>query len=66
MSQQKKNNKLTRKTVEHKGKDKIYRGQVISVVPGFSQWYNIKYVGHDATYVFNLEDYAKGDLKLVI
>lgn len=49
---------LVGKDIEHKfvdGKDeRLYKGKVISVVPGFSQWYNVKYENDDAIYAYNL------------
>lgn len=59
---------LVGKTVCHTFADqKEYKGFIISVVPGFGDWYNVKYEDDAAIYAFNLvEDYKKGDLKLVI
>ena len=55
---------LVGKKVKHQFKEKgeselkVYVGKVISVVPGFSNWYNIKYEEDDAIYAFNLvQDY---------
>ncbi|KAK3107360.1 hypothetical protein FSP39_012735 [Pinctada imbricata] len=58
---------LVGKVIDHKFTDKSYRGKVISVVPGFPSWYNVKYDGDDAIYAFNLmDDYKKGDLSIVV
>ena len=53
--------------VKHKFSDGIkHIGCVISVVPGFSDWYNIKYDGDIAIYAYNLCKYYKeGDLELL-
>ena len=57
---------LVGKTVDHQFTDKVYRGRVLSVVPGFSTWYNIKYKDDPAVYVYQLqEDYQNGDLTIV-
>ncbi|KAK3106600.1 hypothetical protein FSP39_023288 [Pinctada imbricata] len=59
---------LVGKKVEHTfAKDDVYRGEVISVVPGFPEWYNIKYENDSAIYAYNLQlDYKNGDLKIVV
>lgn len=59
---------LVGKKVSHKFSDGAeYIGTVISVVPGFCEWYNIKYQNDEAIYAYNLaEDYRNGDLKLVL
>ncbi|XP_076075718.1 uncharacterized protein LOC143046441 [Mytilus galloprovincialis] len=59
---------LVGKTIKHSFSDgNIYNGYVISMVPGFSMWYNIKYERDDAIYAFNLvEDMEKGDLSIVV
>ncbi|KAH3720672.1 hypothetical protein DPMN_063576 [Dreissena polymorpha] len=44
-----------------------YIGQVISQVPGYSDWYNIKYSGDPAIYTYQLlKDYSQGDLELLV
>ncbi|WAR11354.1 LOW QUALITY PROTEIN: hypothetical protein MAR_025534, partial [Mya arenaria] len=52
--------------IDHKFDDgKTHRGEVINVVPGFGEWYNIKYRGDPAVYVFNLKaDYKKGAVQI--
>ena len=63
---------LVGKSVKHQFKEgesnlKAYKGKVISVVPGFPNWYNIKYEEDEAIYAFNLvQDYKNGDLQLVV
>lgn len=59
---------LVGKHVKHKFSDGIeYKGYVISVVPGFGDWYNVKYDGDTAIYAYNLiKDYEQGDLQLMI
>lgn len=58
---------LVGKRIEHKFTDGVYKGFVISLVPGFPQWYNVKYEGDPAVYAYNLfDDYKKGDLKIVV
>ncbi|CAC5383514.1 unnamed protein product [Mytilus coruscus] len=48
---------LVGKTIKHSFSDgNIYDGYVISIVPGFSMWYNVKYEMDDAIYAFNLVD----------
>ena len=67
-TEQKRNGKplLVGKTVEHKFKDDKFIGNVISVVPGYSDWYNIKYQDDDAIYTYKLlEDYKDGCLKII-
>ena len=58
---------LVGKWIEHKFANNIwYKGKVLSVVPGFVEWYNVKYEGDSAVYVFKLhEDYAAGDLQML-
>ncbi|KAK6180549.1 hypothetical protein SNE40_012682 [Patella caerulea] len=59
---------LVNKRILHKFADgQEYPGYVINVVPGFPQWYNVKFDNDDAIYSYNLhEDYKKGDLKLSV
>ncbi|KAJ8304096.1 LOW QUALITY PROTEIN: hypothetical protein KUTeg_017679 [Tegillarca granosa] len=39
----------------------------LSVVPGFGDWYNIKYENNEAVYVYKLqENYSTGDLELIV
>jgi len=58
---------LVGKHIKHKFDNKWYFGQVLSVVPSFIEWYNVKYTDDPAVYVFKLqEDYAAGDLKIVL
>ena len=56
------------KTIEHEFSDGMkYIGKVISVVPGFPLWYNIKYEDDDAIYAYNIaEDYKSGDVKILV
>ncbi|KAK3092123.1 hypothetical protein FSP39_025387 [Pinctada imbricata] len=45
----------------------VYKGYVISGVPGFPLWYNVKYEGDEAIYAYNLaEDYKSGDVQIVV
>lgn len=59
---------LVGKNIEHKFSDgETYKGLVISVVPGFPKWYNVKYDGDDAVYAYNLHhDYKNGDLQIMV
>lgn len=59
---------LVCKNIEHKfSDDETYKGLVISVVPGFPKWYNVKYDGDDAVYAYNLHhDYKNGDLRIMV
>ena len=42
-------------------------GRVISTVPGFSMWFNIKYEEDEAIYTYKLlEDYEQGDLEIIV
>lgn len=46
---------------------KSYVGKVLSVVPGFSRWFNIKYENDDAVYVYKLiDDYQSDDLEILL
>lgn len=48
------------KSIKHRFEDSTYTGKVISVVPGFPEWYNVKYDNDPAVYAYNLkEDYKK-------
>ena len=55
---------LVGKRINHTFEDgKRYRGRVISVVPGFPDWYGVVYQGDEAVYTYKLlDDYAAGDL----
>ena len=55
--------------IKEKGRNelKVYRGKVISVVPGFPNWYNTKYEEDEVIYAINLvEDYKNGELQLIV
>ena len=59
------------KRVKHKfkvdGEEKWFPGIVISTVPGFNLWYNIKYDEDASIYTYRLEeDYAAGNLELIV
>ena len=62
---------LTGKVVKHRfeanGKQKIYKGRVISQVPGFPEWFNIVYTDEpDTIYSYKLsEDIERGDLQIL-
>ncbi|KAL4217907.1 hypothetical protein ACF0H5_022646 [Mactra antiquata] len=44
-----------------------YTGQIVSQVPGFPDWYNVKYSGDRAIYTYELMiEYKRGDLKLLV
>ena len=48
------------------GKEKWYKGQVLSLVPGTTDWYNVKYDGEDEILSLNLlVDIDKGDLEIL-
>ena len=48
------------------GKEKWYKGQVLSLVPGTTDWYNVKYDGEDEILSLNLlVDIHKGDLEIL-
>ena len=47
-------------------KEKWYKGQVLSLVPGTTDWYNVKYDGEDEILSLNLlVDIDKGDLEIL-
>lgn len=44
-----------------------FQGQVISQVPGFPLWYNVKYDNDEAIYSYTLlDDYSQGDLTICV
>ena len=47
---------LVGKYVKHTITDQVYAGKVVSVVPGFCDWYNIKYENDTAIYVHQLQE----------
>ena len=48
------------------GKEKWYKGQVLGLVPGTSEWYNIQYDGENEILSLNLlVDIDKGDLEIL-
>ena len=58
---------LCGKNVDHTFENGVYQGKVISVVPGYSEWYNIVYKEDPAVYTFKLlDDYRAGNLRLVV
>ena len=58
--------KLVGKRVFHRFSEGEWAGQVISVVPGFPELYNIRYDDDDSLYTYQLlEDYRAGDLRIV-
>lgn len=63
---------LTGKSIKHRfevdgGKQKFFKGRVISQVPGFPDWFNVVYVEEPGiVYSYKLsEDIEKGDLKIL-
>ena len=53
--------------IKHTFKDTVDVGRVIGQVPGFPEWYNIKYDNDPAIYTYKLqEDYKRGDLKIIV
>ncbi|KAK3103507.1 hypothetical protein FSP39_019719 [Pinctada imbricata] len=57
---------LVLKRIKHKFENDWYYGEVVSVVPGFTDWYNVKYDNDPAIYVYRLQDdYELGDLLIV-
>ena len=58
---------LVGKRVLHKFDEGEWIGKVISVVPGYVEWYNIIYEGDNSVYTYRLqENYSKGDLRIMI
>ena len=58
---------LVGKCIKHSFEDGVYSGRVVSVVPGFPKWFNVKYDNDPAIYVYPLqEDYKKGNLTIVV
>ena len=55
---------LSEKKIRHRfDGDKLYKGEVISQVPGYPAWYNVVYEGDNSVYTYQLwEDLAAGDL----
>lgn len=50
----------------HRFNDAWYYGHILTVVPGFTDWYNVKYDNDEAIYVYKLqEDYEQEDLVIV-
>ena len=48
------------------GKEKWYKGQVLSLVPATTEWYNVIYDGEDEILSLNLlVDIDKGDLEIL-
>ena len=48
------------------GKEKRYKGQVLGLVPGTSDWYNAQYDGENEILSLNLlVDVDKGDLEIL-
>jgi len=57
---------LVGKHILHTFEKMSYSGVVISTVPGYPSWYNIKYSGDDAIYSYELQhDYKQGNLKII-
>ena len=57
---------LVGKKIEHTFTDDTYTGRVISVVPGYPDWYNVVYDDDTAVYTYKLlDDYKNNDLKII-
>ncbi|XP_072171738.1 uncharacterized protein [Diadema setosum] len=57
---------LVGKRIQHRFEADEFKGRVVSQVPGYPEWYNVKYDGDEAIYSYKLlDDYAEGDLKIV-
>ena len=49
------------------GEDRWYKGKVLSLVPGTTEWYNVKYDGEDNILTLNLLlDIKNGDLDVIL
>ena len=63
---------LIGKEIHHRWKDqdgeeRWYKGKVLSLVPGTTEWFNVKYDGEDDILTLNLLlDIEKGDLDVTI
>jgi hypothetical protein len=58
---------LIGKNISHKFENGVYVGRVISIVPGFPNWYNVKYKNDPAIYVYQLyEDYRSGNMEIIV
>ena len=63
---------LIGKEIHHRWKDqdgeeRWYKGKVLSLVPGTTEWFNVKYDGEDDILTLNLLlDIEKGDLDVII
>ena len=47
------------------GKEKWYKGQVLNLIPGTTDWYNVKYDGDEILSLNLLFDIDKGDLEIL-
>jgi hypothetical protein len=57
---------LVGKRIKHWFSDRISTGRVVSVVPGYPDWYNAVYKSDPAVYTYRLlDDYRKGDVKIL-
>ena len=57
---------LVGKKIEHTFTDDTFTGRVISVVPGYPDWYNVVYDDDAAVYTYKLlDDYKNNDLKII-
>jgi len=55
---------LIGKSINHKWKDQD--GEILSMVPGTTEWFNMKYHGEDKILILNLySDIEKGDLEIL-
>lgn len=58
---------LVEKRIKHSFDNGVYSGRVVSVVPGFPKWFNVKYDNDPAIYAYpQQEDYNKGNLTIVV
>ncbi|XP_072170908.1 uncharacterized protein [Diadema setosum] len=57
---------LVGRRINHKFQEGDYNGKVLSCVPGYPEWFNVKYDNDDAIYSCKLnEDYKNGDIKIL-
>ena len=56
-----------RKWKDEDGEERWYKGRVLSLVPGTTEWYNVKYDEEDDILTLNLLlDIEKGDLDVIL
>ena len=58
---------ICHKWKDEDGEERWYKGRVLSLVPGTTEWYNVKYDEEDDILTLNLLlDIEKGDLDVIL